>query len=141
MQRDLTLLRYSGYPFKDHWAIFIPSIERLTLGTLLQVEGNPRYGFAHNITRDYDQEGESRSVKTTLIGKVAAEHVRETDCLDVHSKDCAGDSRSEIERVAFDVPAPGRSMRSVSEIVVGSQALHLQLRVNEVFSHRANQSE
>ena len=114
MPRNIYLVRYSGFPFKDHWAILIPSATISTFGTLIQVEGNPRYGFVHSVVRNYDLSNETRSTKVTLLGEVEEKYMHDTPSAGTLIESDETNPRDEIERVALSVAAPGKSMRAVS---------------------------
>jgi hypothetical protein len=121
MPRPILLIRYPGFPFKDHWALFIPSVQTPTFGTLLQVEGDVRSGFRHDVIRNFDTKSTenngrgSGSCKLSFLGEVADKHVHDTpgsgDTI-VGATDTA--TKDDIERVAMGVEAPGPSMNMVS---------------------------
>ncbi|KAI0007311.1 hypothetical protein F4779DRAFT_592701 [Xylariaceae sp. FL0662B] len=48
------LLIFSGYPFKDHWAYWVPCPTDPDIGNLIHVDGNVRDGFKFDIRRSYD---------------------------------------------------------------------------------------
>jgi hypothetical protein len=119
MPRPILLLRSPGFPFKDHWAMFVPIVSNPTFGTLLQVEGDVRSGFRHDVIRNFDTTNTenngrgSGSCKLSLIGEVAEKHVHDTPA----SGDMivgTTDTKDDIERVAMAVEAPGPSMNVIS---------------------------
>jgi hypothetical protein len=119
MPRPILLLRSPGFPFKDHWAIFVPSVQTPTFGTLLQVEGDVRWGFRHDVTRNFDTKStenngrSSDSCKLSLIGEVADKHVHDTpDSGELILG--ATDTKDDVERAAMAVEAPGPSMNMIS---------------------------
>ena len=114
MPRNIFLVRYSGLPFKDHWALLVPSTTISTLGILIQVDGNPRYGFTHGLVRNYNLLEESRSTKITLLGEVADGYVHDTPSTGVLIEDNEMTPRDKVERVAPSIAAPGKSMKAVS---------------------------
>ena len=123
MARDIVLVRYTAPPFKDHWAIFIPSAQNPKFGTLIQVEGDVRSGFHHNIRRNYDLKHTTRNVQTNLIGRVADKHVHSTPSQGTLVRD-APNTKDDCERVALSVPAPGPSMRPTAGNAVRSCSLY-----------------
>ena len=109
MPRDIYLVSYPSAPFKDHWAIFVPSAQRSDFGTLIQVEGDVRNGFRHGFRRNYNSKLSTRHPKLILLGRVADQHV--------HATPSTGALISEnivpvdnVEQAAFSEPPPGPSM-------------------------------
>ena len=88
-----------------------------TFGTLLQVEGDVRSGFRHDITRNHNASTKNRgrsSGKLSQIGVVADKHVHDTP----DSGDTilgATDTKDDVERAAMAVAAPGPSMNPTEE--------------------------
>ncbi|RMD41868.1 hypothetical protein DV735_g3284, partial [Chaetothyriales sp. CBS 134920] len=106
----IVLIRYTRRLFKDHWAIFVPSASSQDVGTLIQVEGDVRAGFAHDMKRNYDIRNTRRNFHIDVIGTVEDRHVHSTPSSGELVRD-ARDAKDDIERAALSIPAPGPSMR------------------------------
>ncbi|KAK4175362.1 hypothetical protein QBC36DRAFT_190060 [Triangularia setosa] len=50
----VTLAVYNGYPFKDHWAIFVRKSTTTQKGVLVHAQGDVRNGFIFEIKRNHD---------------------------------------------------------------------------------------
>jgi len=124
MPRDIILVRYPAAPFKDHWAIFIPSTADPNFGTLIQVEGDVKNGFTHNIRRNYNTKATRRSIRQTVLAKVADKHVHATPSSGAQVRNDTN-PRDDIERVALTIPAPGPSMNQTSGNAVRSYPANL----------------
>ena len=122
--RLVSLLVYNGHPFADHWEYFIASPWDADVGVVIQAAGDVRGGFWLEVKRGWDLRGEGRgcSVRRVPLAWVGrgwfepAEGVfGDRDGLMV----VEGQAKCGFERVLFEVPAPGKTLRAVEEVKVG----------------------
>ncbi|PCH36276.1 hypothetical protein WOLCODRAFT_82202 [Wolfiporia cocos MD-104 SS10] len=112
--RAVYLMSYNSRVSPAHWAMWIPSVTRPSLGKVIHVTGDVATGFRHEFKRNYVPETTGRPHTFTLLARVPAEHI----------VDVLGDGRfsldttpvDAIERQALAVKAPGNVSDGATEM-------------------------
>ncbi|KAH6674070.1 hypothetical protein B0J14DRAFT_30556 [Halenospora varia] len=115
MPRPVYLLIYHSPVFAAHWALWVPTFEKEIIGTtgkLINVQGDPSQGFAHEFERKYDLKDTTRSHSLKLL------YLVDSDKISDWTGECIIDSTptDHIERLACTVEAPGPSLRPASAL-------------------------
>ncbi|KAI0053157.1 hypothetical protein FA95DRAFT_1674562 [Auriscalpium vulgare] len=105
---------------RSHWALFAtydPSAPlHSAAGTLLQVEGNPGAGFYHDILRGYRLADEPRSHTEYALAEFDSAHLAvPSTAAPASAAADAADPADALERIAFGIAPPERSLRSAGE--------------------------
>lgn len=120
--RPIFLLSWPSGTFKAHWAIFIPEAGDKTSkkSKYFHVEGNLRKGFNFVIVRGWDLNlSRSRPDTPIEIGWLLSDLVQDTPTTDDKLfKESI--PRDDLEAILAAVPAPGKSLNSVSSGVPSS---------------------
>lgn len=118
-KQPLFLIIYPSPLFAAHWSLFLPTPPNESLGTRIHVTGSSLSGFTHEFVRSYDLSDESRAYKLLPLPDVDSEFVTDSG---VERGSCDQDNgaettnarpASELERIALEVPAPGKSLKGV----------------------------
>ncbi|KAG6901645.1 hypothetical protein C0995_009644 [Termitomyces sp. Mi166 len=126
IKRDVFLTISPNSLFAAHWSLWIPNTpqnEDSDLGKILQVTGSPVTGFVHEVKRGYDMSATRRDHIFILLGQIDGDLVVDVDLKDqiilTASADIDNPTTIEpidaIERLAFSVPAPKKTLRSASD--------------------------
>ena len=117
--QPFTLIIYSSPLFPAHWSLFMPSSNQ-SVGTRIHVTGSSHSGFTHEFVRSYDLSTDTRSYKLVPLPDINFEFVsREKEETEIKGGE-GGESvdvlpRNELERLALEVSAPGKSLKSLNE--------------------------
>jgi Family of unknown function (DUF6540) len=101
---------------RSHWAIFIPSPTKPTVGKLIQVLGTPFTGYGLEFKRNYNLSAITEKFEKVLLGEVDENWVENEAADSKTSTDV--NPRDEIERLAKRVEVPGVSKEPVNPLVV-----------------------
>lgn len=118
----LELFVYNGSPFSDHWAFFVRSSAKRSVGVRYHATGDVLNGFEFQIERSHDYE-DSENVPTA---KIPLQWIEE-GCFDEEAMLNGGvnviDTKPVclFEATVHEVEAPGKSLGSASHLV---QSLH-----------------
>ncbi|TVY14659.1 hypothetical protein LARI1_G005936 [Lachnellula arida] len=114
MPRPVYLIIYHSPIFAAHWALWIPSYEEEVIGKtgkIINVQGSPSEGFAHEFERNYDLASETRRHSVKLLSLVDSKNIIDTTG-DYSTDNTAIDI---LESSALTIKAPGPSLRSAEE--------------------------
>ncbi|KAK6810876.1 hypothetical protein RU639_013329 [Aspergillus parasiticus] len=91
---------------RAHFAIWVPSAQQPTSGSLINVVGAPMIGFAHEFKRCYEPAKSTEPYEMWPIGEVDSAHI-----FDWPEGGCSirTDPKGDLEIAAAQVPAPGIS--------------------------------
>ncbi|KJK61349.1 hypothetical protein P875_00042401 [Aspergillus parasiticus SU-1] len=91
---------------RAHFAIWVPSAQQPTSGSLINVVGAPMIGFAHEFKRCYEPAKSTEPYEMWPIGEVDSVHI-----FDWPEGGCSirTDPKGDLEIAAAQVPAPGIS--------------------------------
>ncbi|KAG5336320.1 hypothetical protein C0989_012168 [Termitomyces sp. Mn162] len=127
VKRDIFLIISPNPLFAAHWSIWIPSIpqaEGEDLGKVLHVTGSPVTGFVHEVKRGYDMSTTRHAYSFIILGQIDSNLVVDVDLKDqvifTADDDCEApsiESIDAIEKLAFSVPAPKKTLKSASDNV------------------------
>ncbi|KAH6707685.1 hypothetical protein BKA61DRAFT_132500 [Leptodontidium sp. MPI-SDFR-AT-0119] len=122
--RLVYLIVYRSRMYPAHWAMWIPRNDADTqaigmVGKYINVQGDSREGFVHEITRSHDMAQSNRNKEVILLGW--------TD--EVNVVDNSGETETyfdteaidRLEEIALQILAPGPSLRSASSSSSGSR--------------------
>lgn len=105
------LLTFSGSPFNDHWAYWIPSRANPDVGLELHATGDVRNGFRLEIKRSYDlSEPGHEPTKRIPLQWVDGANLNEDAIFNWGVFKFDETPMCEFERCAFKVDAPGKSL-------------------------------
>ncbi|KAK2751138.1 hypothetical protein FQN57_000213 [Myotisia sp. PD_48] len=122
MPRQASIIRHLSRPFNDHWGLWIPSLTDENIGTVIDVEGDPRDGFRHEIKRNYNKKlNPQRSILFTFLGNIDDVHLDVDNVIPISSESAGEEGftvdtnpRNGLERYALSIPPPLPSMNSVA---------------------------
>lgn len=112
------LLIYNGFPFKDHWAYFVPSHEDPEVGVLINAAGDVRNGFRVEIERSHD----FRIAVDSPMKRIPLQWVGQ-ECFDEKAMFNHGEWKIDLtpacvfETSASKVKAPEKSLRAIDDKV------------------------
>lgn len=112
------LLVYNGSPFKDHWAYFVRSNTRSSLGVKIHATGDVRNGFIFEVKRMRDlDDTEDQPTARIPLQWVDAEHFNENAMFNngistINTVPVCG-----FEVSAHKVQAPGKSLNAINDPV------------------------
>ncbi|KAK0716882.1 hypothetical protein B0T26DRAFT_646469 [Lasiosphaeria miniovina] len=109
LDRKAYLVAFLPSPmFPAHWALWIPSATDQQAGTLINVRGDPRNGFAHEFERGFRPRScESRPLLLEL-GTITDHGAVVPDGPTVPSIDIA--ASNDVEHLALSIPPPSPSL-------------------------------
>ncbi|BAE65154.1 unnamed protein product [Aspergillus oryzae] len=98
---------------RAHFAIWVPSAQQPTSGSLINVVGAPMIGFAHEFKRCYEPAGSTEPYEIWPIGEVDSAHI-----FDWPEGGCniRTDPKGDLEIAAAQVPAPGVSRDTMAPV-------------------------
>jgi hypothetical protein len=107
---------------RTHWALFIPSPNTQTVGTLIQVLGTPFTGYGLEFKRNYNTSTISEKFTQRLLGEIDLEFAAHEEDVETASTSIDVNPRNEIEKIAKRVEVPGVSKEPLNPNVVSINA-------------------
>lgn len=110
---QIELLINNGYPYKDHWAYWVPSHANPQIGVKIHVTGDVRNGFQFEIKRSHDfRSSDDAPTKRVPLQWVNAEYFDEKAMFNNGQSMIDNRPVCRFEASVFSIKAPGKSLNS-----------------------------